>query len=153
MKQQMKKTMFTSPSKNQKKHKQWWWLLCCCMNMQKEKYRNQWHQPKKHSKEIMKAHRAHKPHKKMPKANMEIYKGKKEWKKLERKSFQFFTHVMGMLLDHFGNFNPSIRLIGFITRFEMINQVKCWNSWKCFKVNISPIHNILHFPPTLKEST
>jgi hypothetical protein len=45
-------------------------------------------------------------------------------KETRKKSFQFFTHVMGMLLDHFGNFNPSIWIIGFMTRFEMIDQAK-----------------------------
>jgi len=147
------KTMFTSPSKNQKKHKQQWWFLCCYMNMQKNKIQindnNQKQIPNKWRKFIELINHT----KKMSKTNMEIYKGKKEWKKLERKSFQFFTHVMGMLLDHFGNYNPSIWLIGFIMRFEMIDQVKGWNSWKGSEVNLSPIYNILHFPPTLKEST
>jgi len=102
----MKKTMFTSPNKNQKKHKQGWWLLCWCMNMQKEKHINQWEQSKTNSKEMMKVHRAHKPHKKDAKNKHGNIWGQKRMKETRKKIFPILYTCDGYVIRPLWEFQP-----------------------------------------------
>ncbi len=71
----------------------------------------------------MKAHRVHSHAKKCQKQAWKYIKAKKN-ERNQKENISNSLHMMGMSLNHFGNFNPSISLIGLMIRFEMQNQVK-----------------------------
>ncbi len=71
------------------------------MNMQKEKRTNQWYQSKQNSKEMMKVHRAHKPHKKDAKSKHGNIWGQTIMKETRKKIFPILYTCDGYVIRPF----------------------------------------------------